>query len=272
MRIAANTLIYFHLPAPAAVAKLAALGFTAVDIFGDTPALDYRDITAEEIRALATLRERYQLDYSLHGPCWDLNAASANRWHRDDVVAHYCRGLEIASAIGARVMTIHSGWLSDSKLDRSEAWHGAVDTIGRCVPAAERAGIILAVENVGYGPTGMFHHPEEWADMARVLSSPAVKLTLDTGHAALQGFDLAAAARAAGPLLAHIHLHNNNGQTDDHLPLPEGRLDFAPLVTALRHMAFTGQAALEIYTAAQQEEALLHSRDLLRRLWPALQP
>lgn len=268
MQIAANTLIYFDLPAPQAVAKLAALGFTAIDIFGDTPALDYRDITDSEIRELCALRERHGLEFSLHGPCWDLNAASANRWHRDDVVAHYRQGIELAAALGAHIVTVHSGWLSDPKLSRQDALHCAADTISRCAPTAERAGVVLAVENVGYGPTGMFHDPQEWADIARAIASPAVKLTLDTGHAALQGFDLAAAVHAAGPLLVHLHLHNNNGQADDHLPLTEGHLDFAPLVQALQSSGFTGHGAIEIYTATHQEEALLASRDLLARLWP----
>jgi sugar phosphate isomerase/epimerase len=114
----------------------------------------------------------------------------------------------------------------------------------------------------------MFDGIEDWIGIAKRISSPAVGLTLDVGHAVLEGFDPAAAILAAGPRLKHVHLHSNMGKADDHLRLDRGVVDFGPVVQALRQIGFAGHASIEIYAPAGEKEAALQaSRKLLQDLW-----
>jgi sugar phosphate isomerase/epimerase len=267
MKICANTLLYLEEPVSSALEKLADMGFSAIEIFADSPTVDYRHLQSAEVACVKALKQRYGLEYSMHGPCWDLNSASANAGHREDVVAHYCQGIRLAAEIGAGTMVVHSGWKSDPKLPARSALQYSAETIARCAPEAERLGITLAVENVGYGAVNMFSGIEDWISIARQISSPAVGLTLDVGHAVLEGFDPAAAIMAAGPLLKHVHLHSNLGKLDDHLRLDCGIIDFAPVVEAIRKIGFTGHASIEIHAPAGEKEAAIQaSRSVLQRL------
>ena len=268
MKICANTLIYLEEPFTLSLDKLARMNFAAIDIFGDTPTLDYRMMQPADIRFIKELGSKYGIEYSMHGPCWDINPASANPGHRDDVVAHYRKGIQLASEIGARTMVVHSGWKSDTKLSGRDALNYSADTIAKCVPEAERLGITLAVENVGYGALNMFSGIEDWIGIAKTINSPSVGLTLDVGHAVLEGFDPAAAVMAAGSQLKHVHLHSNMGKSDDHLRLDRGVVDFAPIVAALRQIEFVGHASIEIYAPyGEKEDALTASRKVLEDLW-----
>jgi protein FrlC len=268
MKICANTLLYLEEPIAASLEKLATMGFLAVDIFADSPVLDYRRVPSPDVDCIKMLGQRYGLEYSMHGPCWDINPASENAAHREDVVVHYLQGIRLAAAIGANTMVVHSGWKSDSKLSARDALKYSVDTIARCAAEAERLGVTLGVENVGYGAVNMFSGIEDWVSIAKAIGSPAVGLTLDVGHAVLEGFDPAAAVLAAGPRLKHVHLHSNLGKADDHLRLDRGTVDFRPVVQALRQIGFTGHASIEIYAPAGEKEAALQaSRKLLEELW-----
>jgi sugar phosphate isomerase/epimerase len=267
MKICANTLLYMEEPVRTSLEKLSVMGFQAIDIFADSPALDYRQVQAADIAYIKALAERCGVEYSMHGPCWDINPASENAGHREDVVAHYLQGIRLAAAIGASTMVVHSGWKSDAKLSARDALKYSIDTIARCAPEAERLGITLGVENVGYGAVNMFSSIEDWVGIAEGIASPAVGLTLDVGHAVLEGFEPAAAVLAAGSRLKHVHLHSNMGKADDHLRLDRGNVDFGPVMQALRQIGFAGHASIEIYAPEGEKEAALQaSRKLLQEL------
>ncbi|MDR3565662.1 MAG: sugar phosphate isomerase/epimerase [Negativicutes bacterium] len=269
MRICANTMIFLEDDAQIAMAKLAAMGFDAVDLFGDMPTLDYRSVDSYELKAIRSLGERYKIELSMHGPCWDLNPASASRGHRDDVVAHYKEGIRLAAAVGARTMVVHSGWRSDAKLSRTDALGYATETIARCLPEAKLTGVVLAVENVGLGGLNMFRSAHEWAGIAHQIGSPLIGLALDVGHAYLQGFDLVDSVHAAGQLLRHVNLHSNDGILDGHLRLDQGVVDIGPALKAMKHLDFQGHASIEIYATDHKEEALLFSRNIVQALLAA---
>jgi fructoselysine 3-epimerase len=267
MKICANTLLYLEEPLTSSLEKLAGMGFLAIDIFADSPTLDYRRVQPADIAYIKDLGEKYGIEYSMHGPCWDINPASENAGHREDVVAHYRQGIRLAAAIGANTMVVHSGWKSDAKLSARDALKYSIDTIAKCAPEAERLGITLGVENVGYGAVNMFRGIEDGVGIATGVASPAVGLTLDVGHAVLEGFEPAAAVIAAGPRLKHVHLHSNMGKADDHLRLDRGNIDFGPVIQAMRQIGFAGHASLEIYAPAGEKEAALQaSRKILEEL------
>jgi sugar phosphate isomerase/epimerase len=259
MKICANTLLYLEEPLTSSLQKLAGMGFTAIDIFADSPTLDYQRVQPAAIAGIKEFAEQHGVEYSMHGPCWDINPASQNAGHRQDVVAHYCQGIRLASAIGAKTMVVHSGWKSDPKLSARDALKYSIDTIAKCAAEAERLGITLGVENVGYGAANMFSGIEDWVGIAEAVSSPAVGLTLDVGHAVLEGFDPAAAVNAARARLKHVHLHSNMGKADDHLRLDRGTVDFGPVIQAMRKIGFAGHASIEIYAPAGEREAALQA-------------
>ncbi len=105
----------------------------------------------------------------------------------------------------------------------------------------------------------------------RRASHPNLGLLLDVGHCLIAGEDAASAARSAGPLLAHVHLDDNDGVGDLHWPLLTGRLTEArltELAEALREIGFTGGVSLELKAAgAERAEAWRRSKEIAEEVF-----
>ena len=117
------------------------------------------------------------------------------------------------------------------------------------------------IENV---PAG-FNTTEQLRDLLAPL--PDLGLHLDVGHA-----NLRVPANTTEPILArfggrlrHVHLHDNKGDADLHLPLGAGSIDVPRMVRAIRGCGHDGTITLEVFTP--DRHYLEHSRDLLRDLW-----
>jgi sugar phosphate isomerase/epimerase len=110
--------------------------------------------------------------------------------------------------------------------------------------------------------------PDAAATLAwlRQAAHPNLGLLLDVGHCLIAGEDAAAAARSAGPLLAHVHLDDNDGAGDLHWPLLAGRLTAAQLTdlaAALLEIGFSGGMSLELKAAgAERAEAWRRSKEI----------
>lgn len=88
----------------------------------------------------------------------------------------------------------------------------------------------IIVENLPGEPATMMRGPEEIIEFVEGLG---IGLLLDVGHlhvsARRMGFDFAAGVRAVAPYVRELHLHDNDGQADQHLPLGRGTIDFSVL-------------------------------------------
>jgi sugar phosphate isomerase/epimerase len=67
------------------------------------------------------------------------------------------------------------------------------------------------------------------------LASPQVRFCFDAGHAnAFGGAPLGLWINALGDFLGEIHIHDNHGTADEHLPVGEGNIPFSQLFSILR--------------------------------------
>jgi len=93
----------------------------------------------------------------------------------------------------------------------------------------------VIAENLPYEPTTMMRNPEEIAEFVEGLG---IGLLLDVGHfhvsACQMGFDFASGVKAVAKVARELHLHDNDGRADQHLPLGRGTIDFS-LLQGLTH-------------------------------------
>jgi sugar phosphate isomerase/epimerase len=99
---------------------------------------------------------------------------------------------------------------------------------------------------------------------------PLLRFHLDGGHAKLErGYDRwDEYLERLSPKLLHVHLSENDGTADQHLPpgaAPRSTTDWPQHVKKLKATGYDGTITLEVF--APQKDYLLLSRDLLRRWW-----
>jgi sugar phosphate isomerase/epimerase len=189
------------------------------------------------------------LQLSLHMPIHGVNLT----WPVQSVAAsslgELLRTLDLAGEIGADVVVIHPGRLPEEYLPFPEWWEKSRDllrfSLALLIPHAEKAGIRLALENLGRGrDRGLVETAEE--HIALLSEFPSLWACFDLGHL----HTLGGSPRDYIPLVAqrllHVHLHDNRGDWDAHLPLGEGTAPWRETLEILEETGFSGRVILEI--------------------------
>ncbi len=158
------------------------------------------------------------LGITVHAPYGDLNLATLNDPIWRESIRQICSCIEYASSLTDRV-TVHPGYLSPlGKLMPQKVWDlqkEALRQIGKC---AHEHSVLACLENMIGVKEFLCRLPEELIGMTEGIEG--IGMTFDFGHANTMGkvADFLADVKKA----SHIHIHDNNGISDEHLALGDG--------------------------------------------------
>lgn len=235
-------------------------GFDFVDFTLEPPMADPDQIDPGAIRAAL---DRHSLGVVAH-TAWFIPMASPYPTVRDASLREFRRCLVAAKAIGADVMNVHYRPVPPaSSAKQAVEWHA--ETLGPLCDDAARVGITIVIEHVPEGGARQLENILEI--MWRV---PLLRFHLDSGHAKLESRHdrFGNYLDRLGDKLLHVHLSDNDGTADQHLPpgaVPRSRTDWPSHVKKLRDTGYDGTITLEVFSP--DRGYLLLSRDLLRRWW-----
>ena len=202
-----------------------------------------RTALADETDRVHALADERGLDLAVHLP-FRLDIASPFEHVREGALRELLAAIETAIECGAEKGVIHAS---------TDAWppaweHGPLhenllssirdlDTFGR------DRDFELCVENVAgdFFPATSF---------PRLFDETDASMTLDTGHARMNGMDSAAMAEFLdehGDRVGHLHLNDTRMAKDEHLPFAAGTIDFDRVFEPLRN-GWTGTLSLEVFT------------------------
>jgi len=88
---------------------------------------------------------------------------------------------------------------------------------------------------------------------------------LATAAGALLLGDLFPLVYKIAPYLRLLHVHDNKGHGDDHLPPGDGRIDWPALLKELAAVHFTGALILELAGGSSPDIAMARARTYLRQ-------
>lgn len=95
---------------------------------------------------------------------------------------------------------------------------------------------------------------------------PEVMVHLDIGHANLAPKNLTESFfKQFKKRIVHIHISDNKGDMDDHLPLGCGNIDWRKTVRLMKSEGYDGTVTLEIFSG--EKEYVLSSRRIFEELW-----
>jgi sugar phosphate isomerase/epimerase len=139
-------------------------------------------------------------------------------------------GIPLTQRFSARVMLLP--FFGKGALSSSAEMDFVGDALREVAPAAEKAQVILALENTINA-----------RDNIRIMEksrSSAVKIYYDCGNLLRAGFDPIVELKAMGrDRIAQVHLKDNPGY------LGEGTIDFVEILRILNEMGFAGWTNLE---------------------------
>ena len=195
----------------------------------------------------------------LHGPFWgftlDMPDPDIRRIAQDRIAAALSALIRILGGKGGGHMVLHSPYTTWHGFNR---WTNQCDaagiaerthaTLAPAVRMAENHGIEIVLENCED------RDPAERVALAASFNSPALRVSLDTGHAhyahgATGAPPVDAFIRAAGPALAHVHLQDADAVADRHWALGQGNILWPGVFAALRELPQIPRLILEMADA-----------------------
>ena len=238
---------------------------------------------------MAALKSACLTAATLHGPtgpAYDIG--SPDPVGRKRALAFHKEHLKLSDALGVKYYVIHPGfevylnqsggrWDDTRKVisfQRDEAaltrlWATNTESVSALGDFAAQLGVKIAFET---GPTSLISIGETLR-VVREADRENVGVCLDTGHVNVGGLVKPQdAIKEAGGLLWALHLHDNNGEGDSHLPLGKGNIDWAAVVEALADISYDGTYNIELDASLdwEREGAWNEAREAVSFLGSAL--
>lgn len=168
------------------------------------------------------LLESFSLRYAFHAPARSVNIACLHEPIRKACVEVIGQCFRLASETGSTVV-IHPGYFSWEE-ERERALRQYMQSLEELKIMAGDLGVTFYIENMGNWNYFFLRTPDE----LEIING--IGLALDVGHAhlnhCLPGFLEAS--------ISHVHIHDNDGNEDSHLPVGRGTIDFLSVMHAIR--------------------------------------
>ena len=204
----------------------------------------------------------------IHGPFWGFTIASQDPDIRAVVAKRMSQGLDVCAALGATQMVAHSPYttwsynnLDNNNGERQRVVEHAHLTMRDAVKQAEDMGVVIVLENI----EDIDQHVR--VALADSFGSPAVAVSIDTGHAHYAHGSTGAPpvdyyVKAAGDRLQHIHLQDADGYADRHWSLGEGTILWHSVFAALAAVNSNPRLIIEIKDKTKIPASALHLESL----------
>ncbi len=235
-------------------------GFSIIEVCSSPTHLDYHD-SAIVHRAAERLHELGMEAYSFHAPFADnIDIASADDVLRNAALLEVLKAAEAAAILHVHYFVIHPGpehppaTSGDEQLARM---HNVVSTLNAVARRCHELGILCVLENKL--PHLLFGNTSDILWILDAINGAEVGACLDTGHAFLSG-DMHSLVKKLRGHLKMIHVHDNGGRHDDHLPPGDGRIDWEKTLRDLVAIEFHGALILEMAGQANAEITMANAR------------
>lgn len=206
-----------------------------------------------------------------HGRFWDLNPVSLYPKMRQLTLEQTIESIDACDEINGEIVTIHPGrcWFRGDKelFQKSKNWFQ--DYLKKTSNHAKEKGIKIAIET-GSHNADYPKNPTELLESVKPFEE--VGITLDAGHLFLAAKErnksekwIADIVEMVKDELINVHLHDNQGISDDHLPPGRGKIKFNKIIQALEKH-YDGPLILEMWELSDPLGAVNESIQYLENL------
>ena len=216
-------------------------------------------LTAETIPLAREIVETTDLVITIHLPYSDLNLASMNQPIWEETLRQMKECISFASEF-CGLAVVHPGYLSPlGKQMPDRAWEQNILGLQEICDHAEEFGMRIAVENMLNIESMLGRTPEEIQGILENVRRENLGFVFDVGHANTNGnVDSFLALKEK---MIHVHVHDNKGARDEHLPVKSGNVNWRRVAKGLE--GYEGRFVTEARTLVQGAQSMRNLKAFL---------
>jgi len=177
------------------------------------------------------------------------------------VIENVKNGIILANKIGSDRLTIHPGYREMPEPAIKLCYESLVENLKSIVEIGKRYDVNICLENFDKSAYVLC---AELKDFLNVLNSvEGLKATLDIGHANTTDIKPAEYFNGVKNFVMDMHVHDNNGELDEHKCLREGNINYQKLFFECKKAKYTGPFILELFPY----ENILKGKKILSDFW-----
>jgi sugar phosphate isomerase/epimerase len=269
---------------PELLGQISEAGFAGLEIFCTRSHFEYS--AKPEIQAMASALEQHRLQLvSLHAPTsrdmsamresgTPLSICEVERVRRIEAMDELKRVIDVADDMPYARLILHMGGARETADPRKR--DAAFSSLEHLILHAHHAGVAICVENT-MSEMGDPGYLRAFVDETRLSG---LRFNFDIGHANLSDFaDDERLEKSFSPLrdlVSSVHLHDNRGEKDEHIPPYDGTIDWPAAIKLLKSapepklplvLELKEKTGPEAPSAAEQLTAARKSLDRFEKAW-----
>ncbi len=230
--------------------KMALHGYKAIDFqFTDTESSYYTAREEDFLDLMFGIKKELKKNnievHQIHGP-WQYPPNDASEDDRAERFGKMTKAMVMAKHLGAKYMAVHPlmpfGANSAEKPEEvysiNKKYYEALAKVGSGL------GVVVCLENMPFTDFPL-SGCAEILKLVKAVDSPYLKMCFDVGHSNIMGEPLYETLALIKDDLRIVHIHDNDGEKDLHLPPYEGNIDWMTFSEGLYDIGFDGVLSLE---------------------------
>lgn len=209
-----------------------------------------------DVKKIKEALEFYNLA-SMGHTAWNLPIGSEHKELRKTAVRIIESYLDVFAALNTPKVTVHANWPA-GLFSEAEGIKFQIESLAEIIEYADKLGIMIIYESLDTRRCNK-------ENIQKILSShDKLGFHADIGHINIWGRKPIDYMEYFKNRLEHIHMHDNDGQRDLHLPLGAGIINWHRLISRLKKI-YNGTITLEIFS--QDKDYVLYSKRTLESIW-----
>lgn len=262
------------------VARMKRQGYSCMDYsdFADAKTELYRmthmQFETHLQKQAAVCRQEGIVIHQTHGP-WRYPPRDTTAGERAEMFELMTRAVEGTAVLGCKKMVVHPvmPFSINDEGHEKETYEINLDFTDRLCRVGREYDVVICLENMPM-PLLSIAPVSKTLGIVKEINDDYLKVCLDTGHSIITKVPPAEAVRMIGKdYLQALHIHDNNGKHDVHVPPFSGVIDWEGFCDALREISFDGVMNLEVKSMenlpmelrGEEERGLYHKIEYLAK-------
>jgi len=218
-------------------------------------------LNKQRVKALNEAARHRGIKFTLHCPIADINMASPSNTMLNASLKRLKQSMAYANELDAELWVLHPGQITGiTPFYPGSDWRQNIQSIHLLHKVAREYGVRIAIENVPQKYGSIMKTTEDFRRLYEETGLSDIGIVLDTGHANLE----AQTERFLTQLpekIFELHLSDNMGESDQHLGIGYGKIDWQQVTSHLKQITFNGIIMIE--SVFNVLESLTNLRQLL---------